>query len=77
MRIKDKKKFIVRISQIIIIVASIILTIFAVNYANTIRGYAAIGGEFLIILLGLIVSMVIEALYQESKGRRKNNGSNA
>ena len=70
MIIKNKKKFLVRILELLIIIATIILTILAINYANKIRGHQAIGGEYLIPILGLIILMVIENIYQESEKKR-------
>ena len=75
MKIVNKKKLIVRIIEILIIIATIILTILAINYANKIRGYSAMGGEYLIPILGLLVILVIETVYEESeekKGKKKN-----
>lgn len=70
MIIKNKKKFLVRILELLIIISTIILTILAINYTNQIRGHQAIGGEYLIPILGLIILMVIEDIYQESEKKR-------
>lgn len=70
MIIKNKKKFLVRILELLIIIATIILTILAINYTNKIRGHQAIGGEYLIPILGLIILMVIEDIYQESEKKK-------
>lgn len=67
MRIKNKKKFLVRVLELLIIIVTIILTILAINYANRTRGHQAIGGEYLVPLLGFIAIMVIEDIYQESE----------
>ena len=72
MKIVNKKKFIVRIIEILIIIATIILTILAINYANKIRGYSAMGGEYLIPILGLLIILVIETVYEESEEKKKN-----
>jgi len=72
MKIVNKKKFIVRIIEILIIIATIILTILAINYANKIRGYSAMGGEYLISILGLLIILVIETVYEESEEKKKN-----
>lgn len=72
MKIVNKKKFIVRIIEILIIIATIILTILAINYANKIRGYSAMGGEYLIPILGLLIVLVIETVYEESEEKKKN-----
>lgn len=72
MKIVNKKKFIVRIIEILIIIATIVLTILAINYANKIRGYSAMGGEYLIPILGLLIILVIETVYEESEEKKKN-----
>ena len=71
----NKKKFIVRIIELLVIIGTIILTILSINYANKLRGYQAYGGEYLIPVLGLLVVLVIETIYEESeenKRRRKH-----
>ena len=75
MRIINKKKFIVRILEILIIIAKIILTILSIKYATKIRGHQAFGGEYLVPVLGLIIILVLESILEESeekKGNRKN-----
>lgn len=75
MKIVNKKKFVVRILEILVIIGTIILTILSINYANKLRGYQAYGGEYLIPVLGLLVVLVIETTYEESeenKRRRKH-----
>lgn len=72
MKIVNKKKFIVRIIEIILIIATIVLTILTVKYANQIRGYQALGGEYLILPLGLIIVMVIETIYEESEEEKEH-----
>lgn len=76
MKISDKKKFIVRVIEIAIIIATIIFTILAISYANKIRGYEAYGGEYLIPIVGLLIVLLIEDTYQESekKKRRAKHG---
>ena len=65
MRIKNKKKFIVRILELITIIATIILTIVSIQYAIRIRGYKAFGGEYLIPVFGLIIVLVLESFLDE------------
>lgn len=75
MKITNKKKFLVRILEILVIIGTIILTILSINYANKFRGHKAYGGEYLVPVLGLIVILIIETLYEESekkKGDKKN-----
>ncbi len=71
MRISDKKKFVIRIVEILIIIATIILTILAISYANKVRGYEAYGGEYLIPVAGLLIVLIIEDIYQENEKKRK------
>ena len=54
MKIVNKKKFIVRIIEILIIIATIILTIISIDYATKMRGYDAFGVEYLIFYLILL-----------------------
>ncbi len=75
MKITNKKKFIMRILEILIIIATIILTILSIKYATKIRGHQAFGGEYLVPVLGLIIILVLESILEESeekKGNRKN-----
>ena len=71
MKISDKKKFIVRVIEILVIIATIILTPIAIKYATTTRGYDAVGGEYLIPILDLCIILIIETIYEESEERRK------
>ena len=75
MKITNKKKFIVRILELITIIATIILTIVSIKYANRIRGYKAYGGEYLIPIIGLVSILVLEAILEESE-ENKNQKSN-
>lgn len=75
MKINNKKKFIVRIIELIIILVTIILTIFSIIKATKIRGYIGFGGEYLIPILGEMAILIIEDIYQEKeneKGKDKN-----
>ena len=56
----NKKKFIVRILELLVIIATIVLTPIAIKYANAVRGYEAYGGERLIPLAGMLIIMIIE-----------------
>ncbi len=66
----NKKKFIVRILELVVILATIIFTILGIKYATAVRGYEAVGGEYLILLLGLVIIMVIETIYEESEAKK-------
>lgn len=68
----NKKKLIVRIIELIIIIATIILTPMAIEYATAQRGYDAMGGEYLLPILALVIILVIETIYEESEEKRKN-----
>jgi len=70
MRIVNKKKFITRILEILVIIGTIILIPLAINYAHQIRGYEAFGGEYLIPLVGLIVILIIETILEESENKK-------
>lgn len=67
MKIINKEKFITRILELIVIIATIILTPMAIKYATIIRGYKAFGGEYFIPVLGLAIIMIIETIYEEIK----------
>ncbi len=72
MKVVNKKKFIVRIIQVLVILAAIILTPIAIKYANAIRGYKAVGGEFLLPILALVIILIIETIYEESESKMNN-----
>lgn len=69
----NKKKFIVRILELLVIITTIVLTPIAIKYANAVRGYEAIGGEYLIPLLGLVIIMMIETIYEESEAKKNEH----
>ncbi|HJJ15682.1 MAG TPA: hypothetical protein OIM60_04580 [Clostridiaceae bacterium] len=69
----NKKKFIVRIIELLVIIATIILTIKAIAYATAIRGYKGYGGEYLVPVLGLLIILIIEDWYQESEKKKDEN----
>ena len=73
MKVVNKKKFIIRILEVLIIIATIILTIVSINYANKIRGYKASGGEYLVPVLGVLLILVIETIYEESENKKAEN----
>ena len=72
MKITNKKKFLVRILEILVIIGTIILTILSINYANKLRGHQAFGGEYLVPVLGLIVILIIETIYEESENKKRS-----
>lgn len=67
MKIINRRKFITRILDLIVILCTSMLTPAAINYATLERGYQAIGGEYLIPLLGVIIIMLIETIYEEAE----------
>ena len=69
----NKKRFIIRILELVVSLATIILTPIAIKYATAVRGYEAVGGEYLIPLLGLVIIMVIETIYQESEAKKNEH----
>ena len=73
MKIVNKKKFIVRIIELLVIIVTIILTVKAIAYATAIRGYKAYGGEYLIPILGLIIILVLEVILEESEENKNQN----
>lgn len=72
MRKINRKKFIVRIIELLVIIATIILTVKAIAYATAIREYKGYGGEYLIPILGLLIILIIETIYEESENKTKN-----
>ena len=67
LKVVDKVKFKTRIIELLIIIATIVLTIISVNYATSWRGYNACGGEYLIPVAGALIIYLIEE-------RREENG---
>lgn len=71
MRKLNKKKLIVRILELLIIIATVIVTPMAIKYATAVRGYDAVGGEYLLPLLALLIIMLIESIYEASEEVKK------
>lgn len=70
MKISDKKKFIVRVIEILVIIVTIIVTPIAIKYATAVRGYEAVGGEYLIPLLALCIILIIETIYEVTEDEK-------
>lgn len=70
MRIVNKKKFVTRILDILVIIGTIILTPLVINYASQLRGYKAFGGEYLIPLVGLVILLIAETILEESENKK-------
>ena len=56
------RKLTIRIIELIIIIATIVLTQSAIDYATALRGYIAYGGEYLIPMIGFVVLAMIDEL---------------
>lgn len=67
MKIVNKRKFISRIIEILLIIGTIILTPKAIAYANMWRGYKGFGGEYLIPIIALLAILVIETILDEKE----------
>ena len=72
MKISDKKKFIVRVIEILVIIVTIIVTPIAIKYATAVRGYEAVGGEYLLPIFALVIILIIETIYEESENKKNN-----
>lgn len=70
--IKNKKKFIIRTIETLVIQITIILTPIAIIYANKVRGHIAYGGEWLVPIFGLILILIIETIYDESEEKKRS-----
>lgn len=70
---KSNIKFIVRVLELFTIIITIILTLISISYANTFRGCSAMGGEYLIPILGAIVVMILETILEESEARKNEH----
>lgn len=71
MRKINKKKLIVRILELLVIIATIILTPIAIKYATAVRGYEAVGGEYLLPIFALVIILIIETIYEASEESKK------
>lgn len=71
MKIINRKKFIARMLDLIVLILTITLTPKAIDYANAWRGYKGFGGEYLIPVLGMLLILVIETIYEETKNSKK------
>lgn len=60
MRITNKRIFITRIVEILLIIATVVLTVISIKYANTMRGHSAVGGEYFIPVLPALIIIVLE-----------------
>ena len=71
----NKKKLIVRILELLVIIVTIILTPIAIKYATMTRGYDAVGGEYLLPILAIIIILIIETIYEASEDKKNNKKS--
>ncbi len=72
MRKINKKKFIIRILELLVIIATIILTPMAIKYATAVRGYEAVGGEYLLPIFALCIILIIETIYEVTEDEKNN-----
>lgn len=68
----NKKRLIATILDLVVIIGTIILTPKAIAYATAVRGYKGFGGEYLLPLLGFLIIMIIETVYEESEDKKKH-----
>lgn len=69
----NKKKLIMRIIELVIIIATIVLTPMAIKYATAVRGYEAVGGEYLLPIFALVIILIIETIYEESEAKKNEH----
>lgn len=73
MKITNRKKFIVRIIEIIIVLSTIIFIALAIKYVSQVRGYKGLGGELLLPIISLMIILILEEyLESEEKNEKKN-----
>lgn len=56
-----------------IILLSIVVTPYAIEYATKLRGYKAYGGEYLIPVLGWIIATIFYEICREKNNRRRDD----
>lgn len=71
MKVVNKGKLISRIIEFLIIIGTIILTPKAIEYATSIRGYKAVGGEYFLPLIALVIILIIETIYEVTEENKK------
>lgn len=71
MRKINKTKLVIRIIELLIILATIILTPIAIKYTTILRGYKAVGGEYLLPILCLVIILILESILEEIKNRKE------
>lgn len=72
-KLKNKVKFEVRLLQLFVSGITALLIKIAVHYAFLQRGYKAIGGEYLIVILGFFVVVFIENSYRKYERRKQKH----
>ena len=71
----NKAKLIIRILELLTIIGTIILMPIAIKYATATRGYEAVGGEYLLPILALVIVLILETIleeFEDYKKERKN-----
>ena len=56
----NERKLTIRIVELMVIIATIIVTKISIDYATTLRGYVAYGGEYLIPVIGIVLLQIID-----------------
>lgn len=67
----NKAKLIIRILELLTIIGTIILMPIAIKYATATRGYEAVGGEYLLPILALVIVLILETILEEIEGYKK------
>ena len=67
----NKAKLIIRILELLTIIGTIILMPIAIKYATATRGYEAVGGEYLLPILALVIVLILETILEEIEDYKK------
>ncbi len=67
----NKAKLIIRILELLTIIGTIILMPIAIKYATATRGYKAVGGEYLLPILALVIVLILETILEEIEDYKK------
>lgn len=67
----NKAKLIIRMLELLTIIGTIILMPIAIKYATATRGYEAVGGEYLLPIIALVIVLILETILEEIEGHKK------
>lgn len=67
----NKAKLIIRILELLTIIGTIILMPIVIKYATATRGYKAVGGEYLLPILALVIVLILETILEEIEDYKK------